>query len=119
MNITSVAVTVINATQFSYPSSSGSGTIASTAGFWVRDDLYNVVGNTTGPAVSYWIKPIEWCKDVALTDCAQFIPPAAVPADHPFPAYVRFCSSQAEALAPGAVTFVPSTPTVARDRKST
>ncbi|HET7764641.1 MAG TPA: PilC/PilY family type IV pilus protein, partial [Burkholderiales bacterium] len=113
MNITSVAITVTSTTQFTYPVGA-SGTISSTAGFWVRDDLYNVVSNVNGPAISYWIKPIEWCTDVALTDCAQYIPPATVPADHPFPAYVRFCRSQAEALAPGAVTFVPSVPAVAR-----
>jgi type IV pilus assembly protein PilY1 len=113
MSQASANVTVTSSTSFTYPVSNNAN-IAATAGLWVRSDLYNTVNNVNGPAVSYWIKPIEWCKDVALTDCAQYIPPAAVPADHPFPAYVRFCRSQVEALAPGAVTFVNSSPTVAR-----
>src|SRR3989442_2546116 len=114
MNATSVTVTVVTATQFTYASGGGS-TIASRAGFWVRNGLYNVASSVTGPAVAYRIVPVEWCTDAALTDCIEVdpnaTPPANVPpADHPFPAYVRFCRTQEEALAHGAVTFIATTP---------
>src|SRR5436309_5673512 len=114
MNATSVTVTVVSATQFTYGSSGGS-TITSTAGFWLRNGLYNVASSVTGPAVAYRIVPVEWCTDAALTDCIEVdpnaTPPANVPpADHPFPAYVRFCRTQEEALAHGAVTFIATTP---------
>src|SRR5881296_289149 len=61
MNATSVTVTVVSATQFTYGGSGG--TIASTAGFWVRNGLYNVASSVTGPAVAYRIVPVEWCTD--------------------------------------------------------
>src|SRR3989454_448229 len=109
MNATSVTVTVVSATQFTYGSSGGS-TITSTAGFWLRNGLYNVASSVTGPAVAYRIVPVEWCTDAALTDCNEYAPPAVPPADHPFPAYVRFCRTQEEALAHGAVTFIATTP---------
>ncbi len=108
MNATSVTVTVVTATQFTY-AVSGS-TIASTAGFWVRNGLYNVASTVTGPAIAYRIVPVEYCADPNLTDCVEVIPPAAPPTDHPFPAYVRFCRTQEEALAHGAVTFIATTP---------
>ncbi len=92
---------VPTANSFEYSSSTGSGTVA---GFWVRTVLYNVRTPVTGSPAVYRITPIEHCTDAALTDCIQVIPPAAPPASHPFPAYVRFCRTQAEALAPGLVT---------------
>ncbi len=106
-------VTVENADKFNYVSS---GTTAqSLPGSWVRTGLYNIASNVNGPAVAYRIVPVEWCKDPQLTDCIEVNPNAAPPAnvapsDHPFPAYVRFCRTQEEALAHGAVTFIATTP---------
>ena len=109
MTVTSANVTVVTATTFQYDVK-GNSTVPSTAGFWVRDGLYNVASTVTGPALAYRIFPVEYCADPGLTDCVEVIPPAAPPADHPFPAYVRFCRTQEEALAHGAVTFIATTP---------
>jgi len=105
-------VTAVTANSFDYSSSTGSGTVA---GFWVRTGLYNDPDTLTGqrPHV-YRLTPIEYCSDAALTDCIQVIPPAAPPASHPFPATVRFCRTQDEALAPGAVTAIATTPPTPR-----
>jgi type IV pilus assembly protein PilY1 len=108
MNATNVVVTVVSASQFTY--GGGSGTIAATAGFWVRNGLYNATSSVNGPALAYRIYPIEWCADANLTDCVEVIPPAAPTAVRPFPAFVRFCRTQEEALAHGAVTFIATTP---------
>ena len=108
MSVTSASVTAVTATTFTY--AVNGGTITSTAGFWVRNGLYNVASTVTGPALAYRIVPVEWCTDAALTDCNEYAPPATPPADHPFPAYVRFCRTQEEALAHGAVTFIATTP---------
>src|SRR5438477_366205 len=108
MSVTSASVTAVTATTFTY--AVNGGTITSTAGFWVRNGLYNVTSTITGPALAYRIVPVEWCTDAALTDCNEYAPPATPPADHPFPAYVRFCRTQEEALAHGAVTFIATTP---------
>jgi len=110
IDVTSTNVaTTPTATTFTY-AIKGNSNIPSTAGFWVRDGLYNVASSVNGPAVAYRIVPVEHCTDAALTDCIEVIPPAAPPADHPFPAYVRFCRTQEEALAHGAVTFIATTP---------
>ena len=109
MNASNVVITVASSSQFTY-AVGGGGTSASTAGFWVRNGLYNATGSVTGPALAYRIVPVEWCADPNLTDCIEVIPPAAPPADHPFPAHVRFCRTQEEALAHGAVTFIATTP---------
>ena len=107
MNATNVTITVSTSTTFTYDLGT-SGTIASTAGFWVRTGLYNNVSTSSGPPVSYGITPVEYCSDVNLTNCIEVIPPPVPPATPPAPntnpAYVRFCKTQADALAPGAVT---------------
>ena len=108
MSVSNVVVSGVSTTTFTYPGASG--TIPSTAGFWVRTGLYNVASNVTGPAIAYRIFPVEWCADPNLSDCIEVIPPATPPADHPFPAFVRFCRTQEEALAHGAVTFIATTP---------
>jgi type IV pilus assembly protein PilY1 len=124
MNIGSAPVTVLTATTFTYNAAS-SGTIASTAGFWVRNGLYNVTGTVTGPAVSYRITPTEYCRDVNLTDCVEATNPPALPANpnpacnpncaqYTIPAYVRFCRSQAEALAPSGVSISATVPVTVR-----
>ena len=104
-------VTAVTATTFQYSSSTGSGTVA---GFWVRTGLYNVDNSVNGPAISYGITPVEYCRDVNLTDCVEVLPPATPTAPYTVPAYVRFCRSQFEALAPGAVTFIAGTPPTPR-----
>ncbi|MGB7589279.1 MAG: hypothetical protein WBM00_11280, partial [Solirubrobacterales bacterium] len=113
MNVTNATITVTSVNTVTYTTGT-SGTISSTPGFAVRTGLYNAEGTLSGPAVAYQITPIEYCRDPNLTDCIEVIPPAAPPATHPFPAYVRFCRSQAEALAPGAVTFIATTPVTNR-----
>ena len=109
MNASNVVVTVASTSQFTY-AVGGGGTSSATAGFWVRNGLYNATASVTGPALAYRIVPIEWCADPNLTGCIEVIPPATPPADHPFPAHVRFCRTQEEALAHGAVTFIATTP---------
>ena len=108
MSVSNVTVAFVSATQFTFGGSGGA--IASTAGFWVRNGLYNVASSVNGPAGAYRIVPVEWCTDSNLTDCNEYAPPATPPADHPFPAHVRFCRTQEEALAHGAVTFIATTP---------
>lgn len=99
MNKSSVAVaSVIDANHFTYDS--GTTGAATGSGSWVRTGLYNSVTTVTGPAVSYYITPVEWCSDVNLTLCTRVTPPATPPAGFPFPAYVRYCQSLALATAP-------------------
>jgi type IV pilus assembly protein PilY1 len=109
---TATPISVTSTTTFTYTGStsgSSSGTVA-----WVRTGLYNVVSSTnTSPAV-YRITPLEYCRDVNLTDCVEVIPPAAPVAPYTIPAYVRFCRSQQEAISPGAVTFIAGTPPTPR-----
>src|SRR4029077_10831527 len=109
MNASNVVVTVASTSQFTY-AVGGGGTSSATAGFWVRSGLYNATASVTGPALAYRIVPIEWCADPNLTGCIEVIPPATPPADHPFPAHVRFCRTQEEALPHGPVTFIATTP---------
>ena len=103
-----MAIAVAGATTFTYTganSGAASGNVS-----WVRTGLYNALSTVNGPAISYSITPVEYCSDVNLTTCKEFISPTAgptVPAfGDPFSnaAYVRFCKTQADALAPGAVT---------------
>jgi len=112
-NVTNATITVTSPTTFTYTTGT-SGTIASTAGFGVRTGLYNVASTVNGPANAYGITPIEYCRDANLTDCVEVISPATPSAPYTIPAYVRFCRSQAEALAPGAVTFIAGTPPTPR-----
>jgi type IV pilus assembly protein PilY1 len=109
MNVTNATITVTGTNTITYTTGT-SGTIGSTAGFAVRTGLYNQASNVNGPAIAYRIFPAEWCADPSLTDCVEVMPPAAPPSDHPFPAFVRFCRTQEEALAHGAVTFIATTP---------
>ncbi len=109
MNVTNASITVTGTNTVTYTTGT-SGTIASTAGFGVRTGLYNVASNVAGPPLAYRIFPLEWCADANLSDCIEVIPPATTTAAHPFPAFVRFCRTQEEALAHGAVTFIATTP---------
>src|SRR6202165_3366716 len=98
---TGKAVTVLSANQFTFTSG---GTLSGGTLTWVRTGLYNVGTSNNGPAIAFAIVPVEYCSDANLTNCVQVIPPAAPPAGFTFPAYVRFCQTQAQALAPGAVS---------------
>jgi len=100
-------VTSVSATSFQYASATGTGTIA---GFWVRSGLYNGGSTTTGAAASYGVVPVEYCSDVNLTNCAYVLPGNTPPAGFTFPAYVRFCQTQAQALANGGVADASGTP---------
>jgi type IV pilus assembly protein PilY1 len=101
------SITAVTATSFSYTSSNGAGSIS---GDWVRTGLYNVGTQVAGPAIAYAIVPVEYCSDAGLTNCAQVIPGNTPPAGFTFPAYVRFCQTQAQALAPGGVGDASGTP---------
>jgi hypothetical protein len=109
---TGVVTAVTGANTFQYVSSNNSA-VAAISGAWVRTGLYNVAGNVNGTAISYRITPIEYCSDVNLTTCVEVIPPATPPAGT-FPAFVRFCKTQADALAPGAVTGNSGSPATPR-----
>jgi len=113
LNVTNRSVDVINADKFTY-ANTGANVTPDVTGDWVRTGLYNVASTINGPAVAYQITPIEYCTDPNLTDCIEVIPPATPPASHPFAAYVRFCRTQEEALAPGAVSFIATTPPTPR-----
>jgi len=100
-------ITAVTATSFSYASGAGAGSIA---GNWVRTGLYNAGTQVNGPAIAYAIVPVEYCSDASLTNCVQVIPSNTPPAGFTFPANVRFCQTQAQALAPGGVGDATGTP---------
>jgi hypothetical protein len=113
ISLSNVTVTVSGNT-FTYTTTVKN--LAATAGFWARTGLYNNDNTVSGTAISYSVSPIEWCSDVNLTNCKEIYPLVTPPnkptgADSIFsiPAYVRFCKTQADALAPGSVagTSVP------------
>ncbi len=109
MNVTNANVTAVTATTFTYTTGT-SGALGATAGFWVRTGLYNVASSVTGTANAYAVIPVEYCSDANLTNCAYVLPGNTPPAGFTFPAYVRFCQTQAQALAPGAVSDSSGTP---------
>ena len=104
-------VTAVGSTSFQYASATGTGTIS---GFWVRTGLYNRGPGDNllppGPAISYAIIPVEYCSDPNLTNCTYVTPGNTPPAGFTIPAYVRFCQTQAQALAPGGVGDATGTP---------
>src|SRR5439155_19441231 len=94
------SVTVLTANTFTFTSGgTHSGTFT-----WVRTGLYNVASSVTGTANAYAVIPVEYCSDGNLTNCAYVRPGNTPPAGFTIPAYVRFCQTQAQALAPGAVS---------------
>jgi len=100
------SVTVLTANTFTFTSGgTHSGTFS-----WVRTGLYNVASSVNGPANAYAVIPVEYCSDGNLTNCAYVLPGNTPPAGFTFPAYVRFCQTQAQALAPGAVSDSSGTP---------
>ena len=120
MNVSNVQITVLDANRFTYASScSGSGcNTQSTAGTWVRTGLYNDLNNVNSQApASYRIVPVEYCADAALTDCILASTPGTAPSGtfnsktYNKPAYVRFCKTQEDALAHGAVNGQSGSPT--------
>ncbi len=111
---TATQITVTSSTTFTYTGSSAGGSLSSGTVAWVRTGLYTVVSTSNGPPISYGIKPVEYCRDLNLTDCVEVLPPATPTAPYTIPAYVRFCRSQQEALSPGTVTFIAGTPPTPR-----
>jgi Neisseria PilC beta-propeller domain len=109
MNVTNTSVTAVTSNTFTYTTGT-TGVIGATAGFWVRTGLYNVASSTTGPGNAYAVIPVEYCSDANLTNCAYVLPGNTPPAGFNFPAYVRFCQTQAQAVAPGAVSDSSGTP---------
>ena len=107
-----VAVTVSGNT-FTYTGSNNGTLLGSLV--WVRTGLYNVLTAAPSPVspTAYTITPIEYCSDVNLTTCVEVIPPAAPPAGFN-PAYVRFCKTQVDAIAPGAISGSSGSPATAR-----
>ena len=105
--VASKAITVTSTTTFTY---TGTSATINVAGTWVRDGLYNIGTTISTPAMSYFITPIEYCTNANLTDCQQVIPPATPPSGYTFPAYVRFCQTQEQALAPGGIGDSSGTP---------
>ncbi|HYX65137.1 MAG TPA: PilC/PilY family type IV pilus protein, partial [Burkholderiales bacterium] len=101
-------VTVTDANTFTYTGST-SGSSSGTAN-WIRSGLYNRGTSVTGPALSYAIVPVEYCSDPNLTNCVLVLPGSTPPGGFSFPAYVRFCQTQAQALAPVAVADSAGTP---------
>src|SRR2546428_325267 len=109
-NGTGRTITVLSANSFTYVSGTSATINVSTALTWVRTGLYNVASSVTGPANAYAVIPVEYCSDANLTNCAYVVPGNTRPAGFDFPAYVRFCQTQAQALAPGAVSDSSGTP---------
>jgi type IV pilus assembly protein PilY1 len=110
LDTSGASVTVVDANTFTY-SMSGSRNISATSGTWITGNgLYNSVSTVSGVPHSYWITPVEYCTDASLTDCVEVLPGAAQPAGYTEPAYVRFCQTQAQALATGGVGDSSGTP---------
>jgi len=106
------SVTVVNANTFTYTQTGGTTTVINTspAATWVRTGLYNQQGTANGPANSYYIIPVEYCSDANLSNCVGVLPGAAAPSGFPFPARVRFCQTQEQALAPAVISDASGTP---------
>ena len=103
-------VTVVNANTFQYTMSGLVAIAVAVAGRWVRSDLYNDRQSVNGAALAYTITPVEYCSDVNLTNC-EFVQPGSTPTSgFTFPAYVRFCRTQEQALAPGGIGDASGTP---------
>ena len=66
---TATAIAVTNATTFTYTGSNAAGSAASGTVAWVRTGLYNVVSSSNGAPAVYGITPVEYCRDLNLTDC--------------------------------------------------
>jgi hypothetical protein len=92
-------------TTFTYTGSNTGATATSGTLTWIRTSLYNAVTALSGTIspTAYTITPVEYCSDVNLTTCQQVLPNATPPGGF-FPAYVRFCKTQADALAMGAIS---------------
>src|SRR2546425_1552188 len=100
------SVTVLTANTFTFTS----GGTQNRPFTLVRTGPYNVASSVTGTANAYAVVPVEYCSDGNLTNCAYVLPGNTPPAGFTFPAYVRFCQTQAQALAPGAVSDSSGTP---------
>jgi type IV pilus assembly protein PilY1 len=104
LNVTNVVITKIDDDSFRFTTGTSSN-VASGAMTWARTGLYNILdSNPTANPIVYRITPVEYCSDANLTLCTLATTPGTAPAGFPFPAYVRFCKTLADSIAPGAVT---------------
>src|SRR5258706_4637071 len=92
---TAITVPVGSTTTFTYTGANNGSTSGNVS--WVRTGLYNVATTVNGSAIAYSITPVEYCSDVNLTTCKEFIstttgPTVPAPPD-PFsnPASLPFC----------------------------
>jgi type IV pilus assembly protein PilY1 len=108
LNLTNVPITVLDADHFTFNTTSS--TARNTTGHWVRTGLYNQRGTVNGAAIAYTITPVEYCSDANLTNCAQVLPGNTPPSGFTFPAYLRFCQTAEQALAPDAIGDASGTP---------
>lgn len=109
-NGTGRTVTVIDANTFRYTSGTSATVSSATAVTWVRTGLYNVGSTVNGTALAYAIVPVDYCSDPNLANCVRVLPGNTPPAGFTLPAYVRFCQTQAQALAPTAIADPSGTP---------
>ena len=102
-----ITVPTSSTTTFTYSVSStpstSTGTTANTT--YVRTGLYNARDEVNGAAIAYTIVPVEYCSDANLTDCV-----ATQDSAHGVAAYVRFCQTQEQALAPDVISDTSGTP---------
>ena len=100
---TAVVIDSTGANTFTY-TGVNSGAASGNAS-WVRTGLYNDLDSSpSSNPIAYRIVPVEYCSDANLTTCAIATTPGTAPSGFPFPAYVRFCKTLADATADGAVT---------------
>jgi len=101
--LTAFTPTVTNATQFTYTGANSGSTSGNAS--WARTGLYNILDSSpSANPIVYRITPTEYCSDPNLSTCTLAATPGTAPAGFPFPAYLRFCKTQADASASGAVT---------------
>jgi type IV pilus assembly protein PilY1 len=110
-NVTNATVTGVNAAAGTFTYTVGSTNNCSGA-YTISRARYNVPKSQTGRPFFFTIRPVEYCYDANLIDCkagtAAFTD-IVTGKPYTYPAYVRFCSSQA--LATQAVPVGDTVPT--------
>jgi hypothetical protein len=101
------------ATTFAYTNGGAGADNSGSTGFYQKTSLYNVPKLKLGGPMTYWVDPIEYCNDVALTVCQVGSAPGFT-----FPAPVRYCLSQFDANRWDAATGMNRTGTQSRCQKT-